>query len=79
MSDSFHPLPISEAWRSQRRPGLARYVLDDTTKLPRYFRNVALDEAPELVTAESCAQSLPSCDASYVPWWKWKDREPVRN
>lgn len=46
--------------------GLARYVLDDTTKLPRYFRNVALDEAPELVTAESCAQSLPSCDASYA-------------
>lgn len=46
--------------------GLARYVLDDTTKLPRYFRNVALDEAPELVTAESCQQSLPSCDASYA-------------
>lgn len=46
--------------------GLARYVLDDTTKLPRYFCNVALDEAPELVTAESCQQSLPSCDASYA-------------
>jgi hypothetical protein len=53
--------------------------LDDTTKLPRYFRNVALDEAPELVTAESCPQSLPSGDASFVPWWKWMDRAPGWN
>eukprot|EP00435_Cladocopium_sp_Y103_P017206 s2255_g4.t1 len=46
--------------------GLARYVMDDASQQRSYFRNVALGEVPELVTAETCPQSLPSCDASYA-------------
>ena len=62
----FFHLPISKAWR---QPGLAHHILDDPSLQRSYFRNVAEGEAPELVTAESCSQSLPSCDASYVPRW----------
>lgn len=46
--------------------GLARYVLGDASLAQSYWRNVALNEAAELVTMESCNQSLPTCDASYA-------------
>lgn len=32
-----------------------------------YFRNVAMNEVPEVVTADMCTRTLPVCDGSTAP------------
>ena len=49
--------------------GLARYVKDDDTKTRMYFRNIAMNEMPEVVTADMCTTSLPVCDPSALAPW----------
>ena len=42
------------------------------TKNARYFRNIAENEQPEVITAAMCTSTLPICNSSsYVTWWSW--------
>ena len=44
--------------------GLARYVKDDTSRTRTYFRNIADNEQPEVITAAMCTSTLPICNSS---------------
>jgi len=42
--------------------GLARALHKDTSKRFKYFRNVAVGEHPQVITASACTTNLPVCD-----------------
>lgn len=44
--------------------GLARYIRGDASQRRKYFRNIAANEEPEVLTAAMCAADLPSCNES---------------
>jgi len=46
--------------------GLARGIHGDASKRFKYFRNIAKDESIEVLTADACTVTLPSCDPSAV-------------
>jgi len=47
--------------------GLAHHLHADTSKEAKYFRNIAKDEKPKVLTKAMCTAKLPACDASAYP------------
>ena len=47
--------------------GLAFQMHGDASKRRKYFRNVAKDEVPEVITAAMCVMELPSCNVTAFP------------
>ena len=41
------------------------------TKNARYFRNIADNEQPEVITAAMCTSTLPICNSSSYVTWSW--------
>jgi len=62
--DWFESRVANPEWAAQ---GLARVVHPDESMLRKYFRNVAKDEQPEILTASMCDRELPRCQQTAAP------------
>jgi len=45
--------------------GLRHAVSGDSSKRRKFFRNIAKDEVPKVVSADMCSKKMPTCGAKY--------------